>query len=143
MKRTLTPEQWQRLIELGVDPSKASMMRLDFNGTYAYVSGEETDIVRACVNAEYYTEECEMLDLTDILALVPKEIDGYPLLIFAKRFFEETDEVAEGWTVLYTKNDLTAAFGNESIYSALELIDVLFELLCWVLQNHPDKIEKL
>ena len=126
MKTNLTPEQSQRLIELGVTPSNASE-----------VHPYSDDV------SQWTNRGDPIFTLFDILSLLPKEIDGYPLLIFSKRFFEETDKVDEGWTVLYTNNDLTAAFGDKGIYSTPELIDALFELLVWVLQNHPDKIKRL
>lgn len=71
MKLTLTPEQSQRLIELGVDASKAS----DFEYLDPY--GLDDTIPTGV----------PIFDLSDILSLLPKEIDGYPLLILAKRFF--------------------------------------------------------
>lgn len=123
MKTKLTPEQSQRLIELGVDPSKASEVK-EFDDELSQWTHRGNPI----------------FTLSDIISLLPKEIDGYPLLIFSKRFFEETDEVDEGWTVLYTNNDLTAAFGDKGIYSTTELIDALFELLVWCVTNKHLKV---
>lgn len=43
MKTKLTLKESARLIELGIDPKLASERCLDFNGTFAYISGEEAD----------------------------------------------------------------------------------------------------
>lgn len=118
MKTKLTPEQSQRLIELGVDPSKASKREIvhDPNPKKEYIATIFTFI--------------------DILSLLPKEIIiescpfhlniDYPYLIddVAARYLDEEEDSLTG--VLCP-----------------ELIDALFELLCWVLQNHPNKIKRL
>ena len=74
MKTQLTAEQSAKLIELGVSPERASETRIDFNGRYAYVCGEEAQLVRDCVNSHFYVEECRIFTLADICALLPKEI---------------------------------------------------------------------
>ena len=70
MKQTLSVEQSATLIAKGISADKASMVRLDFNGTYAYVSGEEAQSVRDCVNGQFYVEECRVFALADITALL-------------------------------------------------------------------------
>ena len=126
MKTTLTVEESARLIELGVDPKMASTTCINFNGTYAYVSGEESETVRDCVNGQYYTEECSCFTLADILSILPKEIE------------------IEG-----EKEDLNIVMGNFGAlvgypkfhekhgcaFVAPELIDALNQLLIWCLEQ--------
>ena len=123
MKTTLTPSQSQRLIELGVDPSMAS---------------DNTEL-GAWADSEYGKP---LFTLTDILALLPKEIESNVLSIIAVQLVVGTDEVADGWTATYVAEDMISAYGNKSICPASELIDALYNLLCWVLKNHTDKIKK-
>lgn len=129
MKTELTIEQSQHLIELGVDPKRVSMTtRLDFNGTYAYVSGEESEVVRNCVNGQFYVEESEMFTLSDIIAMLPKEIDvcydGGEVDTCILGITTHND----GWEVSY--------YGVDSIFfESSELIDALYELLIWCIKN--------
>lgn len=110
MKTTLTPEQSQRLIELGVDPSKAS---------------EKVKVYEAFTAGFRWESKVPIFNFADTFSLLPKEIDGIGLGM------EYGDKL---WCVYY--NTLI-------VKSDYELIDALFELLCWVLKNHPDKIKRL
>lgn len=157
MKDRLTPEQSQHLIELGVDPSKASMCMLYFPESdsseplEAWQMWEECGILLCnpdesrvqdveCVivpkDADYdqsAKEEHPIFDLSDLLAILPKEmiVDevpyhlniDYPYLTggVAARFLDETG-------------------GSLTGVLCPELIDALFELLCWTLTG--DKNEK-
>lgn len=150
MKSKLTPEQSQRLIELGVDPSKASMCMLYFpesdnsepleswqmweecgkllcNPDESRVQDVECVIVPK--SADYDLDDKEehpIFDLSDILALLPKELevyyDGdvipYHLVITTN---------CNGWEASY--------YDNETLKTASELIDALYELLVWCLTN--------
>lgn len=119
MKSNLTPSQSQRLIELGVDPSKASEVK-EFDDELSLWTHRGNPI----------------FTLADILSLLPKEIE-------APDYWGEVDACSLGITTL--NNDWEVSyFGASNVYrKAPELIDALFELLCWVLKNHPDKINRL
>ena len=121
MKDRLTPEQSQRLIELGVDPSKASAFN-DLRTEKIFSPGDKP-----------------IFDLSDILSLLPKELcesrDGIRSDCHLSMYgYNKT------WGAIYRLNcgdDYLVAFDSP------ELIDALYELLCWVLKNHPDKIKRL
>lgn len=112
MKTNLTLSQSQHLIELGVDPSKASSVyQADFYGL------DDASLS----NSPIFT-------LSDILSLLPKEIIkencpyhlniDYPYLTggIAARYLDEEGDSLTG--VLCP-----------------ELIDAVFELLCWCITN--------
>lgn len=125
MKTTLTPEQSAALIAKGISADKASMVRMDFNGTYAYVSGEEAQTVRDCVNGQFYVEESRMFSLADILSLLPKTINYETLYI---------ECLGTTWEVGYRCERKTFSI-SEVIYKE-ELIDALYELVLWCIDNH-------
>ena len=131
MKSLLTAEESAKLIELGVSPERASGICMDFNGAgrYAYVYGEEAQLVRHCVNGHFYVEECGIFTLADILDILPREIrhngctyklniDYPPIGMVAARYNSEDD-------------DLDSLKG----YLCEELIDALYSLLLWCLEK--------
>lgn len=118
MKTNLTIEQSARLIELGIDASIASctIVTDEYN--------ETTD------NFEH-----PAFSLSDIISLLPKEIE-------APDYWGEVDACNLGIAIY---NDVWEAFYydvNNAFRKAPELIDALYELLCWVLANRPDEIKK-
>ncbi|MDE7402772.1 MAG: hypothetical protein K2M87_05110 [Muribaculaceae bacterium] len=107
MKTTLTIEESARLISLGVNPKMAS---------------EETFILD------------KVFTLTDILSILPKEIDGYHLSIEA---------TSQGYEVSYMLWDC----GDEAYHfmgatERPELIDALNQLAIYCLENNHIKTEK-
>ena len=138
MKTTLTVEESQRLIELGVDPKMAKGVCLDFNGTYAYISGEETKTVVDWVNMEYYTEQPVIFTLTDLLSILPKEIDGYELNMSANKCEYFVSYIL--WDTM-DEGDYIKDILSFKQFSAPELIDALNQLLIWCLEqkNHQKK----
>ena len=142
IKTTLTVEESQRLIELGVDPKMASTTCINFNGTYAYVSGEDSETVRDCVNGQYYTEECSCFTLTDILSILPKEIIADTIMgeDFPCALTIRWDENRKVWHCAYECLPLPLTVGESP-----ELIDALNSLLIWAIEsNHynPKSEEK-
>lgn len=132
IKNYLTAEQSATLIAKGISADKASMVRLDFNGTYAYVSGEEAQSVRDCVNGQFYVEECRVFALADITALLPNELstdtimcdnDICPISI-------RWDKNCQKWFVGYDLVPRPVGVGVDS-----ELIDALYSLLCWTIEK--------
>ena len=142
MKTILTVEESARLIELGVDPKMAKSVCLDFNGTYAYISVEETKTVVDWVNMEYYTEQPVVFTLTNILSILPKEIEDSNLDIISTQVDIKNHKKISGWMVTYLDSHNDLAFGDESIFQAPELIDALNQLLIWCLENKIIKLNK-
>lgn len=107
MKTKLTPEQSQRLIKLGVNPSKASEVK-EFDDELSRWTHRGSHI----------------FILSDILSLLPKEI-----------ILQGTEvQLQMGWNGIVW----IAGYDNRmSDYCHFEhnpeLIDALFELLCWTL----------
>lgn len=128
MRNLLTAEQSAKLIELGVSPERASEICIDFNGAgrYAYVCGEEAQLVRYCVNGHFYVEECRIFTLADILDILPKEVkihrDGDTLSMIYH---------CGQWRVGYSN---CAEYCNHTKV-APELIDALYSLLVWCLEK--------
>lgn len=130
MKTRLTFEQTLNLMVRGVSSKKASMVCMNFNGTYAYVCGEETQTVRDCVNGQFYVEESYIFTLTDLFSLLPErkafanaeaylnihfELDGHKWVAQYLDFDKDDDVIVE--------------------YSADELIDALYLLCVWCLDR--------
>lgn len=130
MKTKLTPEQSNRLIELGVDPSKASCEQ--------YV-----DTGKIKNGIELPPQPKPVFKLTDILAILPKELtkelDG-EIVRFQLYLY-----IYEGkWCVGYGENERERPkdrLFDDSPWLNLtwiwrpELIDALFELLVWCITN--------
>lgn len=115
MKDKLTIEESAKLIELGVDAKLASK--------------------ESAVWGKFKSHKRPIFTLTDILSILPKEIDGNILVINATGFNIESEEYEEGWCVFYVNSNFDVAYGEKSIFSAPELIDALNQLLKWVLSN--------
>ena len=126
MKTTLTIEESGRLIELGVDASLASKCRVqhevDDKVEYRIVPHDEFCYEMASLNPQ------PIFDLSDLLSILPKEIDGYHLKIGTYH-----DE----WYAEYN----SIRFGGGCFY-APELIDALNQLAIWCLENGHLKTEK-
>lgn len=105
MKTFLTPEESTKLIELGVDPKKASME------TYS-----ESTNSRGWGGMVMRSKP--VFSFTDILEILPEEIDGHPLHI------QYDPVLKQWWTGYFTIN----------IEISPELIDSLYHLLSWKLR---------
>lgn len=120
MKTNLTPEQSDRLIELGVDPCKASESRIVCKEPYLGAPN------RFCndVKVPFFT-------FSDILSLLPRIIK-YGNRVCRLKFqaiVSIHDGLSEVWQACYTH---TSCKTNKE---APELIDALFELLVWCITN--------
>lgn len=116
MKDKLTPEQSQRLIELGVDASKASKVHhVDPYGLDDAVATNQP-----------------IFDLSDVLSLLPKEIkhkgDPYGLDINWDDSWSASYFNAVNFVTPYKE-------GSIAFEQAPELIDALYELLVWCIAN--------
>lgn len=138
MKQNLTIEQSAELIKRGVSADKASMVCMNFNGTYAYVCGEESQTVRDCVNGQFYVEESRVFLLSDLLSLLPKTINsGRYYLDLSYGFGDWTasyilwDDCDEGTYIRDTQGEKTAD----------ELVDALYKLLLWAIDHNHVKLD--
>lgn len=119
MKSQLTPEESQRLIELGVDPAKASESRIVCKEPYLGAPN------RFCndVNVPIFT-------LTDILSLLPREIEIGGIMTLNIKW------VYSAWFASYIDEDGSTTNG----FYGIELIDALYELLVWCITNKHLKL---
>lgn len=114
MKTTLTLEQSQRLIELGVDRKHAS----------GFVCLDPYGLDDAVPTGEV------LFTLTDILSLLPKEIYSEERDIFYRLNMTMGNSSSN---VYYRHYGYVKGFGP--MKTADELIDALYELLCWTLER--------
>ncbi|MDE7349675.1 MAG: hypothetical protein K2N25_01300, partial [Muribaculaceae bacterium] len=136
-KTTLTIEESARLFELGVDAEKASKCRVqheaDFEVEYRIVLHDEFCYEMASLNPQ------PIFDLSDLLSILPKEIDynglTYRLNMWVDKAIWYVEYVAEvefnQWDTLNTDN-----------FESPELIDTLYHQAIWCLENGHLKTEK-
>lgn len=120
MKTNLTPEQSQRLIELGVDPKLAS---------------ESTKVFEPIDANHRWESEVPIFTLSDILSLLPKEMYSEERDIFYRLNIEMGNFSS---SVCYKHYGYTQTFGPTK--TAPELIYALFELLVWCITNKHLKL---
>ena len=120
MKTVLTPEESQRLIALGVDPKLAS------NEQYV-----ESDKILNGIELPPELKPC--FNLTDILSILPKEIE-----IDGKK--ENLNIVMDNYGALVGYPEFHEKHGCAFVVP--ELIDALYQLLIWVIASGHLKIEK-
>lgn len=140
MKSNLAPEQSQRLIELGIDPSKASAIRYNISETEVYC-GYAREIVVVDGYIDNYLSKEPIFTLTDILSLLPKKIEAeiqnvHRIVQLEVRWNEDC------WLARYSDLHGDIVDDKTTPKFAPELIDALYELLCWVLKNHPSSIKQ-
>lgn len=70
----LSPEQMHELQSLGLDCSDASMVCINFNGTHAYVGGEEVEEITKCINGTSYVEISRAYTIEDIIFKLEADI---------------------------------------------------------------------
>lgn len=112
MKTTLTIEQSQRLIELGVDTNKASKA------------------VSTTINEEEYNDPKHYIfTLTDLLSILPKEIKHGTTTYHLNIDYPPIEQVAARY--ITEDDDLDSLCGM----MCDELIDALYELTIWLIEN--------
>lgn len=123
MKTTLTVEESQRLIELGVDPKMAREWEI-------VDTTDEND-----PNSFLDYEEYPIFSLTNLLSILPKEIEDSNLDIISTQVDIKNHKKVSGWIATYIDSHNDLAFGDESVFQSPELIDALYQLLIWCLEN--------
>lgn len=106
MKTQLTKEESARLISLGVPKEKAS---------------ERNQVETQILRGYSYTWEY-IFTLTDLLEILPKEIGHHSCISISWNF------ITEKWDVDYD-------YTQGSWHGSKELIDSLYELCVWCLEN--------
>ena len=131
MKTLLTIEESAKLIELGVDPKMASKKE-DAQSYYDWCCGREPnpDDIKP------------IFDLSDLLSILPKEIEDSNLNIISTQVDIKNHKKVSGWMVTYVDSYNDLAFGDESVFQAPELIDALNQLAIYCLENNHIKTEK-
>lgn len=127
MKTTITPEESQRLIALGVDPKFAS----ESVGSMAIGNG-----VRGITKLP---SPQPIFNIADILSILPKEIiadtimgENFPCALTIR-----WDENRKVWHCAYECLPLPLNVGESP-----ELIDALYSLLIWCLENKIIKLKE-
>jgi hypothetical protein len=121
MKQNLTVEQSARLIELGVDKKRASKC-----SSYMKTSASCRGIIQVPQYNPIFT-------LSDVLEMLPKEMEvDFQGNVIALHLVIVASE--NSWEVSYSDNN--------TLQTAPELIDALFNLLVWVLTNYKDQVNK-
>ncbi|MCM1225131.1 MAG: hypothetical protein NC548_62840 [Lachnospiraceae bacterium] len=115
MKTKLTTDQSSRLIELGIDERKASKEQW---------FGREN----------FY---CSIFSLADLLALLPKWIKHRHYLCYLEM---GVDRYEEHWYACYKSDQDCDEAG--SFQSAEELIDCLYEMLIFLIENNLYEVKK-
>lgn len=126
----LNPKQMAELKSLGLDCSDASMCCVDFNGTYAYVGGEEAEAIKDCINGKFYVEISPAYTLEDIIHKTN-----------ADNLYRPTDKGIMEWRCQvqgseYDDFNYFNGIGNTPL-------DAAFVMLKYAIKNHPDKIKRL
>ena len=124
MGQVLSIEQMKHLKELGLDTSDASMC-LEWNESDSdnmVVTSMDAD-----TNYDYYYET---YTLQDIINKLPCFIGDEVLTI---------QKLADSYTCLYM-NPYTRSFIN--ITEGEELIDAVYDMLCWCIENGYVKVEE-
>lgn len=144
----LSPSQMAELKSLGLDCSDASMCWITtrVNDTRLALRPDASRLLdeHLLLKLQYaYTSE-------DILMKLPALIDGAFLTIqkIDKRASLLQDEITWGiayMTCEYDSKDTlsTHSTGARKVVMTNSLITGLFEMLKWVLRNHPNKIKRL
>lgn len=120
MKTKLTKEESVRLIALGVSADKASASK----SCVAYGNGARG--IAKAPTAPIFT-------IADILSMLPKSVCHNGL----DCKFRITSWCDEPYFAGYQNQVGVYITPDEAPFSAIELIDALYELLCWVIQKFP------
>lgn len=126
MKTTLTAEQSAELIKRGVSPDKVSQ---------SCAVAQATANVRGLVRIPPQP----IFTLADLFAMLPKGIicNGLSCKLRITSWYDEP------YFAGYMNQVGKYIMGNpyDAPFSAEELIDVIFALLCWAIDNHHVKLD--
>ena len=120
MKTQLTAEESAKLIELGVSPERASEIKV-----------EVKESSRGCPNIYCSEVKRPIFTLTDILDILPKEINAFGIPARLQMY----NHPAEYWIVSYVTYDGGTLTYQNPCSAEKELIDALYSLLVWCLEK--------
>ena len=127
MKDKLTKEQSAHLIELGVSAEKASA------GDFCVAYGNGARGIMKTPAAPIFT-------LVDVLELLPKEIAGEKSARCLEIIcIKDKDTSVDIWYPVYADKS-GSIYVDIPFIQSKELIDALYELLCWTIKNKYLKI---
>ena len=134
-KQVLSIEQMQRLQELGVDTSNASMCRVvdgqGITGDFLCIRGEESFYF------DEYSRSIPAFTLQDIMDLLPRAIDMVGCFCAASLYMDFANE-----RIVYGNTDRDGfEIYHEEVVSR-ELIDAAYNMLVWVIENGYIKMEE-
>lgn len=126
----LSIEQMRELQSLGLDCSDASMCCIDFNGSYAYIGGEEASQIKQCVNDKFYVEISPAYTLEDIIHKTNADILYRPI-----------DKGIMEWRCQVTGSE----DDNFNYFNGIgnTPLDAAFVMLKYAVKEHPHKIKSL
>lgn len=127
-EQVLSIEQMKHLQELGVDTSDASM---------CWVAGEDADEGEwnlIIPNNFLLPYNIPTYTIGDLIEKLPKHINGWN----DNRLVIDGDEDADYWYVVY-KNRYEDA--ETEYFDSENLLTALYNLLCWVAENHKELLE--
>ncbi len=116
MKTELSIEESQRLIDLGVDPKLASK-----------------EVALTIYEREYNDPQHPVFILADVIEALPKEITNMEESEMLNIVMSDEGALA-GYPKFHEKHGCA--------FTAPELIDALYQLLCWTLERKPKTEEK-
>ena len=127
--KVLSFEQMQKLKELGIDTSKASIRvgRMIFTQSDPWYGKEEYDVYlfdHEDNDTNCFVEKYRAFTSQDIIELLPREVTDcadYQLLI---------DKQRDSYSVSYENTDSFLVS-----FCRVELLDCLYEMLLWVIDN--------
>ena len=126
--QVLSIEQMQKLKELGVDTSKASMCYISKYTSCDFDDGDEIVVVCNDFNKRLYNEFGPAFTLQDIIELLPKSI----LINSVKHW------ICVGPNCLLTEFQIMYVDGDDS-YAVMKqdksLLQAAYNMLIWVIEN--------
>lgn len=129
MKRTLSIEQSAELIKRGVSKYKASEIEKLYKPTMTQ-TGKVINV---------YADNAPVFTLTDLFSMLPKGIiyNGLSCKLRITSWYDEP------YFAGYMNQVGKYIVGNpyDAPFSSEELIDVIFQLLCWAIDNHHVKLD--
>lgn len=150
MKTELTIEQSAKLIKRGISKEKASKVKkrksADSKGTaltkaelkpWRYVVAVEKQSSSFMSVGLMRFESKDIFTLTDLLELLPKDIGQHDFHIVT-----ETDYYEVSYSLYSYSNEIEEIFIENTLHTVCctELIDALYELLLWVIDNKYLKV---
>lgn len=124
--QALTIEQMQKLQNLGVDTSKASMI-------WDWQPGSDCYELLVYEGSEFYYDEKSIntFTLQDILEFIPREIDHYKLMIVNYGCYPDLSM----WELGYFRHSVYDESASLMSFTNSSLLDNAYQMLLWCIRN--------